>query len=131
MHSVWTVYTLFITVNIVFQSQQMRAKKKNRKRELKNADTKPKRKHIYMHFFNNKKCLLRRLKLNCPQKWQNESERPWMDIIKWGQTLLYNSEWHAWLIFAWMALWKQLMHCNNFLIGRNSNLHTNTTLLCL
>ena len=43
----WTVYTLFITVNIVSQSQQMRAqkkkKKKGRKCELKNADAKPKR----------------------------------------------------------------------------------------
>ena len=45
MHSVWTVYTLFITVNIVSQSQQMRAKKKkkkSRKRELKNVDAEPK-----------------------------------------------------------------------------------------
>ena len=28
MHNMWTVYTLFITINIVSQSQQMRAKKK-------------------------------------------------------------------------------------------------------
>ena len=27
MHSVWIVYILFITINIVSQSQQMRAKK--------------------------------------------------------------------------------------------------------
>ena len=33
MHSVWTVYTLFITVKIVSQSQQMRAKKKKKKAE--------------------------------------------------------------------------------------------------
>ena len=42
MNSTYTVYTLFITVNIVSQSQQMRAKKKiikNKKRELKNTDT--------------------------------------------------------------------------------------------
>ena len=32
MHSVWIVYTLFITVNIVSQSQQMRVKKKKKKR---------------------------------------------------------------------------------------------------
>ena len=38
MHNVWTVYILFITVNIVSQSQQMRQKKKGRKRELKNVD---------------------------------------------------------------------------------------------
>ena len=28
MHSVWTVYTLFITVKIVSQSQQIQQKKK-------------------------------------------------------------------------------------------------------
>ena len=33
MHSVWTVYTLFITVKIVSQSQQMRAKKKKKKQK--------------------------------------------------------------------------------------------------
>ena len=47
MHSVWTVYTLFITVKIVSQSQQMRVtkkkKKKSRKRELINVDAEPKR----------------------------------------------------------------------------------------
>ena len=32
MHSMWTVYALFITVNIVPQSQQMRAKKKKKKK---------------------------------------------------------------------------------------------------
>ena len=38
------MYTLFITVKIVSQSQQMRAKKKkSRKRELKNVDAEPKR----------------------------------------------------------------------------------------
>ena len=39
------MYTLFITVKIVSQSQQIRAKKrkKSRKRELKNADVEPKR----------------------------------------------------------------------------------------
>ena len=38
------MYTLFITVKIVSQSQQMRAKKKkSRKRELKNMDAEPKR----------------------------------------------------------------------------------------
>ena len=43
MHSVWTVYTLFITVKIVSQSQQMRAKKKkSRKRELINVGAEPK-----------------------------------------------------------------------------------------
>ena len=43
MHSVWAVYTLFITVKIVSQSQQMRAKKKkSRKRELINVDAEPK-----------------------------------------------------------------------------------------
>ena len=50
MHSVWTVYTLFITVKIVSQSQQMREKKKekkSRKRELINVDAEPKRLHIY------------------------------------------------------------------------------------
>ena len=31
MHSVWTMYTLFITVKIVFQSQQMWKKKKKMK----------------------------------------------------------------------------------------------------
>ena len=33
MHSVWTVYTLFITVKIVSQSQQMRKKKKKKKKK--------------------------------------------------------------------------------------------------
>ena len=49
MHSVWTVYTLFITVKIVSQSQQMRAKKKkkNRKHELINMDAEPKH-HLYV-----------------------------------------------------------------------------------
>ena len=39
------MYTLFITVKIVPQSQQMWAKKKkkSRKREVKNADAEPKR----------------------------------------------------------------------------------------
>ena len=34
MHSVWIVHTLFITVKIVSQSQQMRAKKKNKKENV-------------------------------------------------------------------------------------------------
>ena len=42
MHSLWTVYTLFITVKIVSQSQQIRKKKKSRKRELINVDAEPK-----------------------------------------------------------------------------------------
>ena len=52
MYSVWTVYTLFITVNIASQSQQMRAKKKKkgRKRELKNADAEPKR-TLYLSYW--------------------------------------------------------------------------------
>ena len=33
MHSMWTIYALFITVNIVSQSQQMRAKKKKKSRK--------------------------------------------------------------------------------------------------
>ena len=44
MHSMWSVYALFITVNIVSQSQQMRAKKKKVENgELKNTDAEPKR----------------------------------------------------------------------------------------
>ena len=46
MHSMWTVYTLFIIVKIVSQNQQMRKKKKKKKsrlRELLNVDAEPKR----------------------------------------------------------------------------------------
>ena len=42
MHSVLTVYTLFITVKIVSQSQQIQPKKK-KKHELINVDAEPKR----------------------------------------------------------------------------------------
>ena len=38
MHSVWTVHTLFITVNVVSQSQQMKKKKKEEKTRFENAD---------------------------------------------------------------------------------------------
>ena len=49
------MYTLFITVKIVFQSQQMRAKKKSRKREVKNVDTESKRALTPLILFSKKK----------------------------------------------------------------------------
>ena len=48
MHNVWTVHTRFITVKIVSQSQQMRAKKKKKKAE--NVDAEPKRSINYWWF---------------------------------------------------------------------------------
>ena len=51
MHSVWTVYTLFITVKIVSQSQQMREKKKEQKtwtyKRGRGAQTPPISKNFY------------------------------------------------------------------------------------
>ena len=49
------MYILFITVKIVSQSQQMRAKKKCRKREVKNVDAESKRALTPLILFRKKK----------------------------------------------------------------------------